>query len=193
MRKNLIGLLAATAIAAGAGAAPAQAISGRPECEYDADYGEPHVDVTLAAVIPLTAGTDPARYPVSANVTCSIVVDGVTDVSFTTAATGVAVVAGQGQFRYSPNGFKVCTTIDYTSNANDTDHWCRTIEWVELIGYLSDLVWGATAIPDPVLCPVLQDLSPQTSPGDDVYITPEGDVYVLGWMEWDCPPYQPPA
>ena len=188
MRKYLLGVLAIAI--AGTGSAPAGAISDRPECEVEALYdGGRYAVAEIAAVIPLTAGTDTTKYPVVADVTCSIVVDGTVDVAITQRATGVAVIGDEREFLFSPTGFKICTTIDYVSNANDTDHWCRTHEW----GEPTDPVYWATMQVDPAVCPVLQGLAPQTSPGDDVYITPEGDVYVLGVLAWDCPPYEPPA
>lgn len=190
MRKYLLHAVAAAAVlATGVVAAPAaHAAEDRPECEIEATWdGGAYADATIAAVIPLTAGTNPSAYPVSAVVTCSVVVSGSTELAFSQHATGVAVIADTGHFRYDyAAGFKICTTIDYTSNANATDSWCVTHSWSSP----SDTVFWLTGQGDFAICPALEVLAPQTSPDDDVYITPEGDVYVLGVFFWDCPPYE---
>lgn len=187
MRKNLLYAVAAAVLASGI-AAPAYAAEDRPECEIDATWdGGTYADARVAAVIPLTAGTNPSSYPVSAVVTCSVVVTGTTELAFSQHATGVAVIADTGPFRYDEAaGFKICTTIDYTSNANATDSWCEQRNWSSGFETLSWL----TEQTDFAICPALELLAPQTTPDDDVYITPEGDVYVLGVFIWDCPPYE---
>ena len=188
MRKTLLYAAAGLLLATGA-AVPASAAEDRPECKITATSGSRTATGYVAGVLPLTAGTDTSKYPVSAVATCSVVVDGVTAWSQSAAGTGVAVVAGQASFPYSTTGFKLCTTVDYTSNSADTDHWCTTHWWgdhpEDEIEYLNELF---ARYVDPELCPLLAAQSPGTYPVD---ITPEGDVYVAGVFLWDCPPYAP--
>lgn len=189
MRKTLLHAVVTAAFAAQLGTAPAHAAADRPECEVEATHtGGVYADARVAAVIPLSGGTDPANYPVSAVVTCSIVVNGATELAFTQHATGVAVIADTGEFRFDEDaGFKICTTIDYTSNASATDSWCVHYPWSSP----NDTIYWLTMQADVAVCPALQLLAPHTSPDDDVYITPEGDVYYGGgFLVWDCPPYE---
>lgn len=186
-KKNLLYAVAAAVVASGLSAPAAYAAEDRPECEIDATHtGGSYADARVAAVIPLTAGTNPAMYPVSAVVTCSVVVAGSTELAFSQNATGVAVIADTGEFRFDEAaGFKICTTIDYTSNAEPTDSWCQHHDW----STPGDTAAWLTGQGDFAICPALELLAPHTSPDDDVYVTPEGDVYLLGLFFWDCPPY----
>ena len=47
---------------------------------------------------------------------------------------------------------------------------------------------GRTAPLDPVVCPALSTIRPRLLPVLDTQ--PDGDLYVLGQLTWDCPPYQ---
>jgi hypothetical protein len=82
------------------------------------------------------------------------------------------------------------TNCGYSDRYCPPEGWCG-FEWLVYDAFdAADEVLNAVFAPvDPVVCPVLA----QQAPYDDgvLRIDPDGDVYVEGELEYDCPPYGP--
>ena len=132
---------------------------------------------------------------VAATVTCEIVVDGVVrDVG---SGSGAGVVAFVAPFAYEASEIAVvelCTRVDFLSDATPTRRTCPEVvrmdtppqEMIDMWSWIlgsTNVVWPVV---DPVVCQVLRALAPGAG---DVAINEQGDVYVGGEPQWDCPPY----
>lgn len=184
MRKTLFGLLAATTAGAALVAPPASAGSATYHggCGFDAaavGSGLLHGAMYAAVVVreaQLAMERRTTESPVSADVTCDLLVNGVP--TRTKTFSGTTVIAGATPLAYyqdEDDEVVLCTTVDYTSiNAPTVTHCAESNA-------------DPTATPDPVLCPVLAASAPGV-PGT-VDIDETGDVYLTGELWWDCPPY----
>ncbi|HVF05341.1 MAG TPA: hypothetical protein VNA20_10900 [Frankiaceae bacterium] len=132
--------------------------------------------------------TTPGADPVSATVTCQARVDSAVADSVSESGTAAVVVHGAVAFTAPPGTFvELCTVVDY-AGATPTTTYCQP--------------WGTTQLPpqepleladrllvtyaDPVVCPAFKARAPGAGP---VFINEQGDVYVNGSPQWDCPPY----
>jgi hypothetical protein len=138
----------------------------------------------LGVIYSRTVVYSPTANPVSATVTCSIEVGGVTAVSV--PFSGTVVVAGWQLMGYTVDAgdvVRMCETVDFT-DATPTVSTCRDIPVIdptELVRSVVDVLCSVSdcgAILDQVLCPFLAAVL-----GED------GDVYAAGERVYDCPPY----
>ena len=140
---------------------------------------------------------------VAATVTCELVVDGVVRDLASGSGAGVVAFAAPISFDASDTAVvELCTRVDFLSDATPTRRTCLTSRnqsqaptqelidmWSWILGS-TNVVWPVV---DPVVCQVLRALAPGAG---DVTINEQGDVYVGGEPQWDCPPYDiwgPPA
>jgi hypothetical protein len=157
------------------------------------------IGVLGARVLVYSAAT-PADNPVSARVTCRVLVNGVTvrQASF----DGTVLVAGAGPLDFTAQAndlVQLCTDIDYTSNATPTEVCAYRdgnqipppLVWDAMEGALRPANDTVATYVDPVVCPLLAARAPGV-PGV-VDIDPTGDTSVAGGLVWDCPPYLPPG
>lgn len=159
----------------GAPAMPAQAgtscvtTSGTPSCQFSCDAGDTLViEVGGPLRVQGNAQCGGASVHCVGNQHC---VDG----------PDTSSSAGTGFCDLTEGTWARCTTggpLAVPEPCDIADFLCTVYEIVE----------DALRQLDPVLCTLLATLSPGV-PGV-VDITPEGDVYVLGTLVWDCPPYQ---
>lgn len=152
-------------------------------------------DLTAYAAVSAPSGA-----PVAATVGCYFKIDGSPDAAISGSGLGV-VVAHDTVYvsRLADSWFELCTTVEFTGPGDTTPPYesCVPVTTTRIpprevvdaidgaVGALDPLV-AQTAVLDPVLCP----LFPRGSvlPGG-FEVTDEGDVYVLGSLFWDCPPY----
>ena len=139
---------------------------------------------------------------VAATVTCELVVDGV--VRDVASGSGAGVVAFVAPFAYEASDVAVvelCTRVDFLSDATPTQRLCpraTTLEvppqhMTDMLNWTFDALGLLWPVVDPVACEVLRALAPGAG---DVTINEQGDVFVSGEPQWDCPPYDiwgPPA
>lgn len=150
------------------------------------------------AALAVLYSPDVAANPVAGTITCSISVNGA--IAASTAASGTAVLATAGRATYAASDTDVvelCETVTYRDGTGTTACSAVTKDagppqevWDALDAayetgrqIVESLVKG---VADPTVCPVLAGLSGEYGA---VTVNPEGDVYVVGDVLWDCPPY----
>ncbi|HVF06930.1 MAG TPA: hypothetical protein VNA20_18985 [Frankiaceae bacterium] len=108
-----------------------------------------------------------------------------------TYASGDHVAVAADRFTFVASDIDVVALCaDYTSDhASGTS--CDTLGSTQIppqVVYdtLESVLAQVWPVTDPVICGVLQAVAPGTGP---VYINGQGDVYVAGEPQWDCPPY----
>ncbi|HVF05338.1 MAG TPA: hypothetical protein VNA20_10885 [Frankiaceae bacterium] len=196
MRRLLAAALAAPLAAALAGPATAAGSTHDGRCEFQ-PFNQNEVTGSgfggfLYAAVTLRSD-DVAANPVTATVTCSLVVDGHTAAQRAATGTGAVVVIGYDTPPWGDR-FEVCTVVDFadaTPTATECVPWEPeqippqvVVEEVgEALDRISNLVWRLV---DPILCPLLASLAPVDGP---LVINEQGDVYLDGEPVWDCPPY----
>jgi hypothetical protein len=139
----------------------------------------------------------------SVDVECELLVNGVSQ-GVVLSASGTTVAASAGPFSYTAQEGDVVTLCDHVRVDWHTTTQCHdavntplipqpVVDVLDLLldttGQVVDLVneISIQAI-DPILCPVLAALAPGV-PGIVDIDGDDGDVYVLGAIFWDCPPY----
>jgi hypothetical protein len=145
--------------------------------------------VGVAAAVAVYSTGTPADNPVSATVTCTLMVNGVPVVEREFSGTGL--VAGAAQVTHVAGPADVvspCDTVDYTSNATPTSTVCYESAGpppvpqpiIDIINALCEVSCHGPLFEDrnPIICPLLAAIF-----GED------GDVYVAGARFYDCPPY----
>jgi hypothetical protein len=106
----------------------------------------------------------------------------------TAAGDSVAVTAGRVSL-VADQDFVVCAHVtvsghDPITDCHQGEHYQVPPEvFFDLYEVLNDLV---IAYVDPTICAVLDDYAGTYGP---VTINEQGDVFVLGEPQWDCPPY----
>ncbi|HVF06934.1 MAG TPA: hypothetical protein VNA20_19005 [Frankiaceae bacterium] len=135
----------------------------------------------------LTALIVYADGPVS--IRCFVTVNGVPRAQAAASGDRVAVAAEEVSFAAGDSDvMRLCA--DYTSG-HGAGTWCASSGWgpfppdfvyETLDGVLSQ-VWPVV---DPVVCAALKAIAPGAG---TVYVNGQGDVYVDGEPQWDCPPY----
>jgi hypothetical protein len=149
----------------------------------------------LGAVVLYSA--TPTDNPVSATLRCSVKVNG-SEVASVESTGTVVVVAGPSQVAFHADHgdtVEVCTKVDFddaTPTATSCSPATRTHvppqEVIDLVNQALRIIEDLKRqVLDPILCPIFRVLAPGLPPV--VFITPEGDVYVLNHKVWDCPPY----
>ena len=131
--------------------------------------------------------TTPAGNPVTATVTCQVRVDGT--VAASVGETGTAAVVVHGSVTWSAdhtNVVEVCTVVDYADPTPTATHCGQIGVYLPPQELLELLDAMFVELADPVVCPALKARAPGAGP---VFINEQGDVYVLGTPQWDCPPY----
>ena len=146
-----------------------------------AGQGQMTGEIDVEAVV--YSVTDPFDNPLSATFTCYIRVDGQSQPGSVVAASGTGVVIGGGVVTYTSNDVsdlvQLCQDVSYSNGVNTSD--CFEANSFEIP---PPIVWE---IVDPLPCSVLALLAPG-APGV-VDINSQGDVYVDGEPQYDCPPY----
>jgi hypothetical protein len=183
MRKVIVAALAACAL--GLGTAPAAHAAGAtydgPGCGFDALNGW---GAMYGAVVAYS--TVETENPVSVRLTCVLKVEGQPYYTETYSGLGFAVGARQIEFPWWATDLVMCETVEFLNTGDAPVSRCD-----EASDVIDDLWNLLTEIEveyvDPLVCPVLAALSPGV-PGT-LDIDPEGDIYVLGQPQWDCPPY----
>lgn len=159
-------------------------------CNYRAIQQEDATGQNFEGVAWGTAG-DRNGGPVS--VRCYTAVNG-SEVSSTPTGSGIAFAATAGRLTYSAGETdvvtfhaEVCTTRGCFTDNYETERF--QIPPQEVIDAINAIVIEHI---DPALCSILDDLAGTYGP---VVINEQGDIYVDGSPEWDCPPYDiwPPA
>jgi hypothetical protein len=202
MKRLVLPALAVALLAGAAAAPPASAASDstfQGFCDYDL-VRQRDVDDHVwtgevdARTLVYSKGT-PSDNPVSANVTCRILVNGVD--RFSRTWSGTTLVAGAAAVTIDAGPYdwiELCTDIDYTSNdtpdvvcaqpGGDPDYWLLVQQVIDHANAL--LPWDDV---DAAVCPLLAAQAPGV-PGV-VDVDPTGDTYAAGSLLYDCPPYQP--
>lgn len=148
-----------------------------------------------------------AAYGYAANTTggpitvrCYITVNGVPAAAGSTpvgAGAGVATTAGPISFEAATGAdVEMCTEVNGTTIecGDSTNTQIPPQEVIDLIVFI-------TSIPDPLICPIIEDIAdlgvevpgvlefgdPSDPTGDPA------DIYLAGDLFWDCPPYEPPT
>ena len=189
--------LVAAAVTVAALAVPAGADQVDAECGFlavsDTDVsGDAWEGVMYGAV------TAPGEDAVT--IRCEIRVNGVPVTATPTGgpAPGAAVTAGEIRYEASDvDSVESCAVYTTGHGAGTscrpttttTIPPCQALGSCDVVGYvlvtLNDTLVEEV---DPRVCPVLAEHRPSAPPY--VVTDAEGDVYVLGELWWDCPPYQ---
>lgn len=121
------------------------------------------------------------------SIRCEVRVNGAAVSATPTSAVTptVAVVAGHVGFDTSQAvTIELCAV--YTT-AHGTRTGCRDLTRQQVPPQeVFDAVDAATGAVDAATCATIGELAPDAGP---VSVDPEGDVYVFGDRQWDCPPY----
>jgi len=125
------------------------------------------------------------------SIRCYVRVDG-SEVSSTATGAGVQAATTTGQVTYTASDTQavdLCAewTAGWESGVACGRATTTQIPPQEVIDLLNEVA-EATAIVDPLLCPLLAAAAPGL-PGV-AEINGEGDVFVIGDKVWDCPPYE---
>jgi hypothetical protein len=156
--------------------------------------GGPDTYTGLVDAHVLVYSDDPAANPVSATVTCELLVNAVPQYRTSGSGTGLVVVADVLTYEAEDGDVvTLCTVVDYAGGGHDVRCGGASSEpivpepVVDSLNHVLDDVLSLTQAADPLVCPVLAGL-----PGDygEVAVDEEGDVFVLGVLFWDCPPYE---
>ncbi len=152
--------------------------------------------VLYSATLLYSSGS-PGDNPVSATVTCTLLVNGQPRGVGTFAGTVVVAGAKRLSFFTAPyDHVQLCETVDFTSNDTPTHTECQepttsTVLPNPLWDALDAAVDLVQELVDPALCPLLAGLAPG-GPGV-VDVGTEGDVAVAGVPVWDCGADDPDA
>jgi hypothetical protein len=147
-----------------------------------------------------TVTGDSYQYTGAVYATCTIEVNGVPAwSSYPASGAGAIVLADRADYTAADTDVvRLCTTVDYTSDWTPTATHCpgaTNLQMppqpvIDLIDYVVGLGgWLPWQHVDQLACPAFGALAPGADP---VQVTPEGDVYVYGERQWDCPPYAEP-
>ena len=161
MRKLLVAGLAAGLIAT---AAPAQA---HPTYHYRGHCGETQWTGEIYAVFVATDAGTGTWARVQTDVQCTV--------------NGVVVAAGS-----SPHGVVVLFHPPVPPGSTICEY--VTVGWESHGPACGVGSFPPTAPADPAVCPALRATKPRLLPVLDTQ--PDGDLYVLGRLVWDCAPYQ---
>lgn len=186
MRKAMLALLTFVPLVVGTPHASAARPTWAGRCHFEGGY----VSVAMALYEP----GNPTRI-VGGTVFCYVYpwengVRGPRIANYGFSGEGV-IVGARADYIYVGGDFLVCHYLAYDSGEVDPEHcdgYSTTASLVDDAVDATDPVFDLTAIPDPVLCPILVARSPGI-PGV-VDIRPDGDVDVAGQPLWDCPPYE---
>ncbi len=124
---------------------------------------------------------------------CEVRVNGAPASSTDTGSgSGAATIAGRITFAAGDTDVVTFHAIATTEHGEHVKDYATTLIQVppqEVIDLINSVVIEHV---DPPLCNVLKSLAGTHGP---VYINDQGDVYVNGSPEWDCPPYDiwPPS
>jgi hypothetical protein len=155
------------------------------------------VDVVIVAT-----GPEPLKAPeptvAVTDVSCELVVNGVSRGAVLTAPDGTGATAAAGPLTYTadPTDFvDLCTHATIGGEPFDQCSPACTCDPPpgDLVGDIVDLLDEAVFEQiDPTVCAVLRALAPLNDVAPDVlHVDPEtGDTYLLGALFWDCPPYE---
>lgn len=190
MRTIALPVLVTAALAAGAPAASAGSDStlvggcGFTATDNQAD-GQMTGEIHVAAVAWSRAqGAGPAP----ATVTCSITVNGAAQPGAVVVASGTAAIVGAGPAAYASSSpaddVRLCERVDYTGpgDTTPTSETCAGSATPQFPPQtLPDDWW------DPLVCE--HALAPAAGSYGAVVVNDQGDIYVNGEPQWDCPPY----
>jgi hypothetical protein len=124
---------------------------------------------------------------------CQITVNGsVVFETETGSGTGAATVSARITFAASDTDSVNLVAVATTEHGEHTKTHETTLTQVPPQAVIDLLDMIVIDYVDPALCEVLKSLAPGVGP---VVINAQGDVYVNGEPQWDCPPYDiwPPA
>jgi hypothetical protein len=185
----LAGLLAAAPLPAHAAAESAY----RGGCGYETanrDGGDPmsgeHLTTGVLYAAMTLYSTAPADNPVSATLTCRVLVNG--EVYSTATFSGTGVVTGVKRVSFPDGGnytAQLCETIDFTSDDTPTADFCVVATQIMIPPQaITDAVEYLTAPARAALCATLATLAPGVPGVAD--ISPAGDLTLLGGVHWSC-------
>jgi hypothetical protein len=189
-------LTAALAVLVAAAPLPAHAAAEsayRGGCGYDTvprDGGTPgsgeHLQTGVMYAGVALYSTAPADNPVSATVTCRLLVNG--EVNSTATFSGTGAVTGVKRVSFPDGGDytpELCVTIDFTSDDTPTSTVCAVATTIQIPPQaITDAIEYVTAPARAAVCAVLATLAPGVPGVAD--ISPAGDLTVLGGVHWTC-------
>lgn len=187
-------LLAATAVAVAALAVPATASHVTADCGFAA------VSDAANAFHGVMYGTITAPGEDAVTIRCEIRVNGVLATATPTGGPtpGVAVTAGEIRYESRSTDTVEACTVYTTGHGTETSCQrsmtltippCQAIGDCDVVAILFATVSDTMVEEvDPKVCPMLAAHRPSAPP----YVETDwdGDVYVLGELFWDCPPYR---
>jgi hypothetical protein len=141
------------------------------------------IDVLVIA----TDGVGAPTPTVPISVDCEMLINGVSQ-GVVLHAEGIGIAANAKDFSFTAEETDVVTICDHV-NVGGTDYTnCADATTTELI---PQPVQDALLMLDPAICMVLMELynAGVTGVPGVVEMEPEGDIFVLGEPQWDCPPY----
>lgn len=121
----------------------------------------------------------------NAQIRCYVKVDG-SEAASTPTGTGTDFAVTSGQLTFTDLGF-----IEFCAAPADdpSTHSCRPATRTE-IPY-ADATEIATLVGAAIICPVLALVDGVRVPG--IVEVKDGDLYLLTFQVWDCPPFSPPG
>ena len=144
-------------------------------------------EIDVEAVV--YSATNPALNPVTATFRCYIQVNHEPQPVAEVYATGTVVVAGGEVITYTSNSLsdfvQLCQDVNYANSAIPDTSECFESSYPETPPIFSEIVDGA-------VCPVLAALAGTYGgppPVPVIFINSQGDVWVDGEGQYDCPPY----
>jgi hypothetical protein len=211
MMKSVV--LGATVLGVVGTMAPAMAASSLGDthhggCFFNTDENAVATNSQNQGVIgDLSVTVDGNNQPTGADVTCTITVNGIPQVSKTYSGNPVQAGSDQVVFTASDtDAVQLCQTITYADHSTESscgDATSQQIPPQQVIDALNGIFDTLTAFEistvDPIVCPVLVTLHGVTGGGVPgvVEIHADGDVYVADPLSlginpvYDCPPYLP--
>jgi hypothetical protein len=178
LRKTLVAAAAAALLA------PPAALAGPPatsDCSFQSVAQE---QATGGVYEGAAAGYVVAGPADTVAVSCVLYVNG-TRVATTPTGTGVGAAATAGRLTFAAGDTDVvhlCRVVTVNGSTEEIcfDHYDPYPWW------LLDELWPDPTVLDPAVCPVLASLAGEYGP---VTVNGQGDVFVAGEPQWDCPPY----
>lgn len=191
-------LLAAAAVAVAALAVPATADHVTAECRF---LSVSDAELTGGAWEGVMYGTVTAPGEDAVTVRCEIRVNGAAVTGTPTGGPTPSVAVTAGEIRYESTLSDEVEACAVHTTGHGTGTSCRpatstTIPPCQALGSCDVVTIALETLRDveveeidPRVCPMLAAHRPGAPPyvGTDA----EGDVYVLGALWWDCPPYRP--
>ena len=190
-------LLAATAVAAVALAVPATASHVTASCGF---HSVSDADLTGGAWEGVMYGTIAAPGEDAVTIRCEIRVNGVAVTGTPTGGPTPGVAVTAGEIRYEATDVDSIESCAVYTTGHGTGTSCRrattiTIPPCQTLGDCDVVAIALETLSDiqveevdPKVCPMLAEHRPSAPPY--VETDSEGDVYVLGELFWDCPPYR---